>query len=59
MLIVRDAVIGTMQVEVDGETGEPFDTLTAVAVDWCRSVGCNLTRVSDIIDYSNETVREL
>ena len=45
-----------MQVEVDAESGEPFDTLTPVALDWCRSVGCNLTKVSDIIDYSNETV---
>jgi len=45
-----------MQVDVDAESGEPFDTLTPVAIDWCRSVGCNLTKVSDIIDYSNETV---
>jgi len=45
-----------MQVEVDAETGEPFDTMTPVAIDWCRSVGCNLTKVSDIIDYSTEKV---
>jgi len=43
------------KVEVSAETGEPFDMLTPVAIDWCQSVGCNLTKVSDIIDYANET----
>jgi len=41
---------------VDPDTQEPFDTLTPVAVDWCRSVGSSANTVSDIIDNGDEKV---
>ena len=44
------------QTEVDVDTQEPFDTLTPAAVDWCRSVGSDANKVSDIIDNGDEKV---
>jgi len=41
---------------VNIDTQEPYDTLTMVAVDWCRSVGSNANKVSDIIDNRDEKV---
>jgi len=41
---------------VDAETLEPYDTLTPVTVDWCRSVGSDANKVSDIIDNSDDKV---
>jgi len=45
-----------MQTEVNTETGEPHDNLTPVAVDWCRSIGSNADKVSDIIDKNDVKV---
>jgi len=42
---------------VDVDTQEPYDTLTPIAVDWCRSVGSDANKVSDIIDNGDDKVR--
>jgi len=44
---------------VNLDTLEPYDTLTPVTVDWCRSVGSSANKISDIIDNGDEKVRVL
>lgn len=39
----------TLKVEIDIETGQPSDTLTAEAREWCRYVGSSATTVSEVV----------
>ena len=41
---------------MDPDTQEPYDTLTPVAVDWCRAVNSSANKVSEIIDNNDDKV---
>ena len=56
IIIIIVIIITVLQTEVDVDTGEPYDTLTPLAVDWCRSVDSNATKVTDIVDNNDEKV---
>lgn len=45
----------TMKVEVDENTS-PTDNLSGPALDWCKSVGSQATKVSDILDGKDAAV---
>lgn len=37
-----------MQCQVNGDSGDPEDELTPAAVEFCRKLGSNATRVSEV-----------
>jgi long-chain-fatty-acid--CoA ligase ACSBG len=52
------SVLLTIQTEVDHDTGSPLDTLTPVAREWCRSAGCDVTTVTELLIGSNKPVMD-
>ena len=44
------------QTELDLDTGVPLDELTPEAVAWCRGIGCQATKLSDILNNNDEKV---
>ena len=45
-----------IQTKIDLDTGTPLDDLTPEAVAWCRGVGCQANKLSDILNNNDETV---
>lgn len=41
---------------MDPVTQEPNDDLTPVAIDWCESIGCSFTKLSELIERNDERV---
>jgi len=56
IISVIHAEMMLMQTEVNIDTMEPYDTLTPVALDWCRENGSQATTVSEIIDSGDNKV---
>lgn len=46
----------TLKVDVNMDTLEPTDNLTAVTVDWVKAQGSGATKVSDILDHKDAIV---
>lgn len=46
----------TIKTEVEPITQEPNDNLTPVAIDWCKSLGCSFTKLSELIERKDERV---
>lgn len=46
----------TLKVDVNMDTLEPTDNLTAVTVDWVKAQGSGSTKVSDILDHKDAIV---
>lgn len=46
----------TLKVDVNMDTLEPTDNLTAVTVDWMKAQGSGATKVSDILDHKDAIV---
>ena len=44
------------QVVMDPETAEPTDKLMPAAIKFCKSVGCNVTTMSEILASKNENI---
>ena len=38
------------------DTGAPLDDLTPEAITWCKDVGCQATKLSDILNNNDEKV---
>lgn len=49
-------MFAVLQCQVNAETGDPEDELTPEAVELCRNLGSNATRVSDIAGGRDRTV---
>ena len=47
---------GWLQVEVNQDTQEPSDTLTATARDWLVSMGSSATSVTEILEPGDQSV---
>ena len=41
---------------MDLDTGAPLDDLTPEALSWCKGVGCQATKLSDILDTNDSNV---
>ena len=41
---------------MDLDTGAPLDELTPEALAWCKGVGCQATKLSDILDTNDSNV---
>ena len=41
---------------MDPDTGEPTNKLMQVAVDFCKSVGCSATTVTEILTSKDESL---
>jgi len=50
------AMLISLKVEVDLETMTPKDDFTQQTIDWCKSIGSNATKVSDVTDEKDEAV---
>lgn len=46
----------TLKCNMDSETGEPLDELTPEAKQFCRQIGSNATKVSEIVSTQDEAV---
>lgn len=46
----------TLKCNINAETGEPLDELTPEAIRFCRQVGSNATKVSEIVNNQDEAV---
>lgn len=46
----------TFKVEIDIDTGEPTDELTAEVREWCQSLGCNYTTMSQVLQEKNQNL---
>lgn len=46
----------TLKVDVNMDTMEPTDNMTAVTVDWVKAQGSGATKVSDILDHRDAIV---
>ena len=45
-----------IQTQYNLDTGTPLNDLTPEAVAWCRSVGCQASTLSDILNNNDETM---
>ncbi|XP_054661527.1 long-chain-fatty-acid--CoA ligase ACSBG2 isoform X2 [Grus americana] len=50
------AMLLTLKCNVDVETGEPGDDLTAEAIEYCQKLGSKATKVSEIISSKDKAV---
>ncbi|XP_040447244.1 long-chain-fatty-acid--CoA ligase ACSBG2 isoform X2 [Falco naumanni] len=50
------AMLLTLKCNVDVETGEPGDDLTAEAIEYCRKLGSKATKVSEIISSKDKAI---
>ena len=41
---------------MDLDTGAPLDDLTPEAIAWCRGIGCQANKLSEILDTNDTTV---
>lgn len=48
-------LMSSYQTEVDLETAKPMDQLSKTALDWCRSIGCTATTVTEILESNDKT----
>jgi len=46
----------TLKSEVDSDTMMPKDELTKATIAWCKSIGSNATKVSEIVENKDEKV---
>ena len=45
----------TLKTKVDEETMQPKDELTPLAIEWCKSIGCKATTVSELLASPDES----
>lgn len=43
------SILLTLKTEVDAESGAPLDQLTKEVKDWCRSLGCEVNTVTEVL----------